>query len=400
MRFPDDVPTLTEGDVTLRAHRLDDVPGIVEQCVDPVSVRWTTVPMGYTRDLGVDWVRSTVPAGWKAGTELTFAIESTHPDGVRRFSGSLSLRNEGAHRAELAFGAHPAVRGRGVMTTAVNLLLDWGFADQGLESVVWLANTGNWASRRVAWKVGFTFGGTVRRWLEHRGEHLDAWIGSLHHADSREPKSPWLDVPRISGDRLLLRPFRDDDAPRIAEGCSDSRTQHWLSFMPRSYTIADAHDWLERSRLETASGKGLFWAIVDPDTDLLLGNVGMPRILREGAEVGYWMHPDGRGWGLMKEAVSLVVRHAFLDVADGGLGMHRVFLKAALGNTASQKVARGNGFSECGRERQAETLGDGSRDDLLVFDLLPLEWRTFAAAAAAEPVTRGRHVHSRVDREG
>ena len=41
MRFPEDVPTLTHGDVTLRAHRLEDRDAIVEQCTDPVSVQWT-----------------------------------------------------------------------------------------------------------------------------------------------------------------------------------------------------------------------------------------------------------------------------------------------------------------------------------------------------------------------
>src|SRR4051794_14334692 len=41
-------PTLTDGTVTLRAHRADDVQGSFEQCQDPVSQRWTTVPVPYT----------------------------------------------------------------------------------------------------------------------------------------------------------------------------------------------------------------------------------------------------------------------------------------------------------------------------------------------------------------
>jgi hypothetical protein len=32
-------PRLTDGIVTLRAHRDDDVPGVLEQSVDPASVR-------------------------------------------------------------------------------------------------------------------------------------------------------------------------------------------------------------------------------------------------------------------------------------------------------------------------------------------------------------------------
>lgn len=46
MRFPDDVPELTSGDLTLRAHRLEDADAVVEQCVDAVSLQWTTLHFG------------------------------------------------------------------------------------------------------------------------------------------------------------------------------------------------------------------------------------------------------------------------------------------------------------------------------------------------------------------
>ena len=157
MRFPDDVPILTSGDVTLRAHRLDDLDALVEQCTDPVSVRWTSVPLGYTPEMGRSYLTESVPRAWQDDTEWNFAIESTHADGRRRFSGSISLRNEGSRRAEIAFGAHPAARGRGAMTTAVRLLLDWGFSARDLETISWLAERGNFASRRVAqmWQQKF-----------------------------------------------------------------------------------------------------------------------------------------------------------------------------------------------------------------------------------------------------
>src|ERR1700735_3864092 len=46
---PDDVPVLTDGAVTLRAHAPADLDRIVEQSTDPVSLRFTTVPRPYTR---------------------------------------------------------------------------------------------------------------------------------------------------------------------------------------------------------------------------------------------------------------------------------------------------------------------------------------------------------------
>jgi hypothetical protein len=35
--FPADVPVLTDGVVTLRAHRIEDAIAVFEQCTDPVS---------------------------------------------------------------------------------------------------------------------------------------------------------------------------------------------------------------------------------------------------------------------------------------------------------------------------------------------------------------------------
>jgi RimJ/RimL family protein N-acetyltransferase len=74
------------------------------------------------------------------------------------------------------------------------------------------------------------------------------------------------------------------------------------------------------------------------------------------------------------EAVRLLIRHAFIDPEDGGLGLDRVFLKAAETNPASQHIARVNGMTEYGRERGSERLGDGSVVDMVLFDLLRDEW--------------------------
>jgi RimJ/RimL family protein N-acetyltransferase len=374
MRFPDDVPTLTDGDVTLRPHRLDDAFGAVEQSLDPTSIQWTTVPLGYTLVNGRAFVGEIMPRGWESESEFGFAIETTHPDGERRYSGTLSLRDEGSRRAELAFGAHPAIRGRGVMTTAVRLLLDWGFAERDLETVIWWANRGNVGSRRVAWRNGFTFGGTVRRWLDHRGEYPDAWVASLHRDDDRTPKTTWLETPTIVGRNVVLRALREDDVPSIVEGCRDPRSRQFLPFLPDPYTPEEARDWLIRNGEQAAMGTGVSWAMADPATDRHVGNIGLPRMASDGAEIGYWSHPAFRGRGLTTEAVGLLIRHAFIDVDDGGLGLRRVFLKAAGSNPASQHIARVNGLKECGRERESERLGDGQVDDLVVFDLPRDEW--------------------------
>ena len=134
------VPTLTDGVVTLRAHREDDVERCWEQCQDPVSQAWTTVPIPYSRDDARRFVREAMPGGWTSDQEWGFAVEFEG-----RYAGTVSLRNRDERRAEIAYGSHPDVRGRGVAERALRLLLDWGFAPEtgggrDLETVIWWAN--------------------------------------------------------------------------------------------------------------------------------------------------------------------------------------------------------------------------------------------------------------------
>ena len=379
MRFPDDVPTLTDGLVTLRAHTADDARGSWEQCQDPLSQQWTTVPVPYSMADAHEFVEGIVPRGWREDRDYAFAVHAPDQDGVERYAGTISLRPEGSRRAEVAYGSHPWCRGAGVIERALRLLLDWGFAELDLAMVVWWANKGNWASRKLAWRLGFTMEGTVRSWLPQRGELRDGWVGSLLRDEPRAPSSPWYDAPTIHGSGVILRAFTDADRPRIREACADERTQEWLQEVPRPYTDEHARLFLENRKERAASGSGLAWAVVDPSSDLLLANVSVFDVNpgRE-AEIGFWTHPDARGRGVMTEAVRLAVRHAFVPEDDGGLGLHRVYAFAAEPNHASRHVLRSVGFTETGRDRDGTRMRDGSYVDTVVHDLLEPEWSDVA----------------------
>lgn len=373
--FPDCVPLLTDGVVTLRAHSEDDVQALHEQATDSVMLRWTTVPDPSTPETAKEFATQVIPAGWREDREWAFAVEASDEDGTPRFVGTVSLRNEGNRRAEIAYGAHPWARGRGYVVRALELLLDWGFRERGLRTVIWWANKGNWASRKVAWRLGFSLDGTVRQWMDQRGELYDGWVGALTSDDERLPRTPWFDVPRISGRGVVLREHRDTDAERIVEACSDERTAYWLPDMPSPYTLDDAHGFIESRREQRAEGKGLSWVVADPETDELLANISLFDLDKRGdAEIGYWTHPSARGRGVMTEACGLVVRHAFVPKEDGGLGLRRLHIIAAEGNAASRRVIEANGFVETGRMRQENPLRDGSYTDTVYYDLLLSEY--------------------------
>jgi RimJ/RimL family protein N-acetyltransferase len=378
MRFPQDVPTLTDGQVTLRAHRPEDAAGSLEQCLDPLSRQWTTVPLEYTRADADRFVRDVMPGGWRVDQEWGFAIEavdtSTDPAGVRRYAGTLSLRNEGEGRAELAYGSHPWVRGTGVMERAVRLLLDWGFESQGLHTVIWWANRGNWASRKLAWRVGFTVETGLRQWLPQRGRLRDAWVGTLRAEDPRRPAHAWHDAPRLVGEGLVMRAPAERDLPRVVEYASDPLTRRWLGHLPQPYGDADARAWLEDLTERHARGTAVTWTVADPDSDLLMGVVNVFDLSPGGAgELGYVLHPEGRGRGLCRRAAALALRHAFVDPEDGGLGLVRVRALAAEGNAVSRAVLADLGFVHQGRERMAARVEGAALADAAIYDLTPAE---------------------------
>jgi RimJ/RimL family protein N-acetyltransferase len=353
-----DVPTLTDGTVTLRRHLDQDVPGVVEQCVDPLSRLWTTVPLAYGSEDAKRFVRDIMPGGWATDQEWSFAIEV-----AGRYAGTVSLRNEREGRAEIAYGSHPWVRGTGHVLAALRLLVDWGFEEKDLHSIIWWANRGNWASRRTAWRLGFNVDGTVRQWLPQRGQLTDAWAGTLLREDPRRPRTLWRDTPRLNDASVQLRPLRHTDVPRIVEACADPVTAQWLGRMPSPYTAVDAVDWLEACTENAASGRASTWAVAEPRTDLLMGVVNLFDFVGSGAggeagehqaELGYWTHPEARGQGVATRASALVLRHGFED-----LSLRLVRAMVAVDNTGSRLVLERAGLRLWGIEREAIQVRSG-----------------------------------------
>jgi RimJ/RimL family protein N-acetyltransferase len=370
MQPPDQPPTLTGDDVTLRIHRAEDENDVVAQCRDPLMQRWTVVPVPYNTRDAREWIDSR-QAAWTSGREFTFAIEHGG-----RFAGSIDLRPRGHAGLDVGYGLAPWARGCGLTRRALRALLPWAFDTLGTEIVLWQSIAGNWASRRVAWSVGFRMEGTVRGLVEQRGLRLDGWIATLRRGDRLTPAHPWFTPPVLTGHKVRLRPHRHEDAAAMAHACDDPRTQFWLPNLPTPYTGDDALAHLEETAEEQAAGRALFWALADPESDQLIGEIGMWGLLRgeaRSAEIGYWSHPTARGRGLMTEAIRLASAHALLPREKGGLGLAWLVIRAAEGNTASQHAALRAGFSPTGRDRRAELLRDGGVQDLLRYDLLAEE---------------------------
>lgn len=364
-----DIPVLTDGVVTLRALRLSDVDEIVTQCVDPDSIRWTTVPTPYDQAMGESFVASAAE-GWRTRTDFTFAVEAAHPDGTSRFSGSVSLGSLAQGIAKIAFGLHPAVRGKGVCARAVRLLLDWGFQQPGIDVVAWYAPVGNWRSWRVAWANGFTFHGTIKKLLDQRGERVDCWHGTLRADDTREPKHEWHVPPILASDRLRLRPLREEDAPRYWDMMQDARSRHFAGRSQWLKEVEGPYHLVRRAMEADARGERYDWAITDPATDQFIGHIqifGLGGFDVTSGEIGYGVHPDWRGRGVLTEALGMVADWSLRHRKEGGLGLRYVALGTAASNAASRHGAEKAGFVHVATHPDSFPTGETGFEDGVIY---------------------------------
>jgi RimJ/RimL family protein N-acetyltransferase len=162
LALPD--PPLSDGVVVLRAWTAADIPAIVEACQDPEIPRWTLVPSPYGEADARAFLRR-VARGRDDGVRATFAVVDAADHRAVLGSAGLQAVDWDQRAADVGYWVAAPVRGRGVATRAVELLVEWAFGTLGLERVELRTNDGNAASHAVATRAGFsrTEGPLVRR---------------------------------------------------------------------------------------------------------------------------------------------------------------------------------------------------------------------------------------------
>ncbi len=183
-----EIPVLTGHGLTLRPHTLDDLDGVFERCLDPLTQRFTTIPLHYTEEMARSYLASIMAP---SATQVVWAIEV-----AGTYAGTLDLRSlpvDGG-AGSLGFVTHPAFRGRGVMSGAVRLVVGHALDTLGWRLVQWQAHAGNWGSAKAVWRCGFPQPTFVPDLLIERGQVLDGWMSTLRAGEPREPSAPWDEV--------------------------------------------------------------------------------------------------------------------------------------------------------------------------------------------------------------
>jgi RimJ/RimL family protein N-acetyltransferase len=155
--------------------------------------------------------------------------------------------------------------------------------------------------------------------------------------------------PSIETERLLLRPFRLEDAPDVKRLCSAPEIAAGTLTIPHPYPDGAAEAWISSH----AAREDLNLAIERREDGALVGAVGLefePEHHR--AELGYWIGVPYWGNGYATEAAAAVVRAAF------ELGLNRVYAFHWTTNPASGRVLQKIGMKHEGIRRQHTRKGE------------------------------------------
>jgi len=180
-----EIPTLADGVVMLRAYRPEDAEPMTRGMQDWDTVKWLiSPPWPYAHSDSVQWIEELAPAMWADGSACWFAVADAS-DGSYVGDVGLRTRDPDSRTWEIGYLLVPWARGRGLMTRAIALILDWGFASLPCDRVDWGALAGNDPSRAVAEANGFVVEGTRRLGALRRsdGTRHDEWIGGLLRDD-------------------------------------------------------------------------------------------------------------------------------------------------------------------------------------------------------------------------
>jgi len=171
----------------------------------------------------------------------------------------------------------------------------------------------------------------------------------------------------LTGAKVRLREWRDDDAPLLVGLFDDPEVRRWTP-IPCPFDLPAARAYLERARQARRGGQRVQLAItVDgraPRGEVLLFGIDHER---SQAELGYVVGRPFRGQGLATASLTLL-----MEYAHSPLGIRRLLLRIDPGNTASCAVARRCGFTLTDEPPVPQQV-PGGQANLRTWELLPGE---------------------------
>lgn len=149
--------------------------------------------------------------------------------------------------------------------------------------------------------------------------------------------------PTIQTDRLILRPFKVDDAPHVQRLAGDRAVAETTLLIPHPYPDGAAEQWIGTHEAAFEKGEGVVFAITGRQDGALLGAISLDiRPAHQRAEMGYWIGRPYWNRGYATEAAAAMVDYAF----------NRLELNRIHAEHFSQNLASGRVMDKIGMKRE------------------------------------------------
>lgn len=175
---------------------------------------------------------------------------------------------------------------------------------------------------------------------------------------------------------ITLREMRLSDAAAIYHAIDTHRDylRTWLPFVDNLHSVADEEAFLREIVAAPADRYYPVFGVTDGH-DNICGLIGFhfSDTPNRRTEIGYWLVPEYQHRGIVTAGVRLLCRWAVTERQA-----HRIQIRCATGNTASNGIPRRLGFRLEGTERDGELLVSGEYTDVNVYSILSEEVNAWA----------------------
>ena len=172
-------------------------------------------------------------------------------------------------------------------------------------------------------------------------------------------------VPTLTTDRLILRPFTAEDASTVQALASVAEIAETTLNLPHPYPDGAAGAWIGKHAAAAADGRAYTWAITRAADTMLLGALTL-NVERQQAcgSLAYWLGVPHWNQGYTTEAARRVVIFGFTD-----LRLPRIEAACFPRNRASARVMEKVGLRYEGLLRGYVRKG-GAFEDVLIYALV------------------------------
>ncbi len=167
---------------------------------------------------------------------------------------------------------------------------------------------------------------------------------------------------------LAMVEMRDADELFELVDASRMYLREWLPWVDANVSVEDTKEFVNAAQQQYARGDGFQCCI--RYRDKIVGILGLQQVDRfhKQTQIGYWLAEEYQGRGVMTACCRALVDFAFREYE-----LHRVEIRAAVGNTKSCAIPERLGFTHEGTLRESEWVNDRFVDGA-VYSMLRDEW--------------------------